>query len=203
MHPAAAQYQELLQRLDRWFDESARRHPGVIPCRAGCSACCHGPFDISVADALLLREGLATLPDDIRAVVRARGAQLLQQMQAAAPEWGALWDVRALDEERFDQLTEALAAEPCPLLDETGACRVYAYRPLVCRLIGLPMMTEEGELLENACPIQDDFPAYASLDPQLFDLGAMHTMEAEMLEAAAGDGDPGFETVIAAVVSAP
>ena len=122
-------------------------------------------------------------------------------MQAAAPEWGPPWEVRALDEERFDQLTESLAAEPCPLLDDAGACRVYAYRPLVCRLIGLPMMTEEGELLENACPIQDDFPAYASLDPQLFDLGAMHAMEAELLEAAAGEGDPGFETVIAAVVS--
>ncbi len=154
-----------------------------------------------MADTLLLREGLATLPADVRALVRDRGTALLERMQALAPGWGAPWDVRELEEEAFDQLTEALAAEPCPLLDEAGACRVYAYRPLVCRLIGLPMMTEEGELLENACPIQEDFPAYATLDPQLFDLGALHALEAQALEAAAGDGDPGFETVIAAVVA--
>lgn len=199
MHPAAAQYQALLQRLDRWFDDTARRHPGVLPCRAGCSACCHGPFDISVADVLLLREGLAVLPPETRALVQQKGQRLLGLMQEAVPEWRPPWDVAALDEERFDGMTEALAAEPCPLLDEAGSCRVYAHRPLVCRLIGLPMLTEEGELLENACPIQDDFPAYASLDPQLFDLGALHDAEGPLLDASSPG--PGFETVIAAVVA--
>jgi Fe-S-cluster containining protein len=203
MDPAAAQYQQLLQRLDQWFADTSARHPGVIPCRAGCTACCHGPFDISVADVQLLREGLAQLPPAAREQVRRRGETLLARMRELEPEWRAPHDVRALDEERFDRLTEALAEEPCPLLDEAGACRVYAHRPLVCRLIGLPMMTAEGELLENGCPIQDEFPAYASLSPQLFDLGALHDAEGPLLEACAGDGDPGFETIIAAVVSGP
>lgn len=203
MDPAATQYQQLLERLDRWFAETSARHPGVIPCRAGCTACCHGPFDISVADVRLLREGLALLPPEVRQQVRLRGEALLTRMRELEPEWTAPYDVRSLDEERFDLLTEALADVPCPLLDDAGACLVYAHRPLVCRLIGLPMMTAEGELLENGCPIQEEFPVYASLSPQLFDLGALNDAEEPLLEACAGDDDPGFETIIAAVVSKP
>lgn len=201
MDQAATQYQELLERLDRWFADVAASHPGVIPCRAGCTSCCHGPFDISVADAHLLRAGLAALPAELRDGARTRATVLLGRMRALEPEWGPPYDVRAMDEDAFDALTEQLSAEPCPLLGNTGACMVYQHRPMVCRLIGLPMMTAEGELLENACPIQDDYPAYSSLTPQLFDLGALHEAEIDALEAAARDGDPLFETTIAAVVS--
>ncbi|MGH7536460.1 MAG: hypothetical protein ACREMG_12905 [Gemmatimonadales bacterium] len=58
-----AAYSLLLERLTEWFEEGRRQHPGVVPCRAGCTACCHGPFDISVADAELLREAVGRLPD--------------------------------------------------------------------------------------------------------------------------------------------
>jgi Fe-S-cluster containining protein len=208
MHPTAAHYREVLGRLDHWFEDVARRHPRVIPCRAGCSACCHGPFDISAADTLLLREGLATLAPAAREQVRIRGEQLLARMREQAPAWGPPWDLAELGEERFDGIVETLADVPCPLLDDQGACRLYDWRPLVCRLIGLPMMTAEGELLENACPIQEQFPDYALLDPQLFDLGALQDAEVRSNEEAAIElfGSPeraGFETTIAAVVAAP
>jgi Fe-S-cluster containining protein len=208
MHPVAARYQAVLERLDRWFEATARNHPGVIPCRAGCSACCYGPFDISAADTLLLREGLATLPPAEREVVLARGNALLALERERAPTWGPPWDLADLGEERFDAMVESLAEAPCPLLDDLGACRLYAWRPLVCRLIGLPMMTAEGEILENACPIQEQFPDYALLDPQLFDLGALQDAEARCNEEAATElfGSPvraGFETTIAVVVAPP
>lgn len=206
MQPAAEEWQRLLSRLDRWFEATAARHPGVIPCRAGCSACCHGPFDISAADVLLLREGLVTLPDGIRQQVAERGGRLLARMQAMAPEWAQPFDIASLGEDEFDILCEALAGEPCPLLDAEGRCRMYAFRPLVCRMIGLPLLTAEGEVLENACPIQEEFPAYASLDPVPFDLAALEEREVACQAAAAqalfgAPGRSGFETTIAAVVS--
>ncbi len=206
MQPAAQEWQRLISRFDRWFEATAGRYPGVIPCRAGCSACCHGPFDISAADVLLLKEGLATLPNPDRQQVAERGQQLLARMRAMAPDWGAPFDIQALGDDEFDILCEALATEPCPLLDAEGRCRVYAFRPLVCRMIGLPLLTAEGEVLENACPIQDQFPAYAALDPVPFDLGALEDGEGVCQEAASrvlfGEaGRSAFETTIAAVVS--
>jgi Fe-S-cluster containining protein len=177
----------------------------VIPCGAGCSACCHGPFDITAADVLLLREGIGTLDEVARRDVQARAETLLEKMRRLAPAWGPPWDLADLGEDQFDAMVESLADEPCPLLDETGRCRLYPFRPLVCRLMGLPMMTASGVALENACPIQERFPAYAALDPQLFDLEALEAEEAACVEGAAVTlfDTPlkrDFETTIAACI---
>jgi len=206
MHPAAEVWRSVLERLDRWFSDARERLPGVIPCGPGCSACCHGPFDISVADALLLQEGLVELPHAEREEVRERGRALLTRMREQAPNWQPPWDIAQLGEDRFDAITDRLSGEPCPLLDAEGRCRVYAHRPLVCRMIGLPMMTAGGIALENACPIQDRFPVYASLDPQLFDLETLEAEEAACCEGAAmalfdSPLHRGFETTIAAVAA--
>ncbi len=206
MHPVALRYRELLERLDRWFADTAKQHPGVIPCRAGCSACCHGPFDISAADTLLLKAGIAALSQAEQEGVRARGQALFELIRQQAPAWKAPYDVAELGEERFDGIAESLAEAPCPMLDERGSCLVYQDRPLVCRLIGLPMMTADGELLENACPIQEQFPDYALLDPQLFDFGALQDAEirfnAEAAEVLFGDKKKSeYETTISAVAA--
>jgi Fe-S-cluster containining protein len=196
-------YKELLERLDAWFAGGRQAAGGVVPCRGGCSACCHGPFDISVADAELIEEAVARLPEEERREVVRRGGALLGRMLALEPGWGPPYAVDALGEERFDRLTEALAAEPCPLLDETGRCGIYADRPLVCRMIGLGMRTPAGRTIDNACPIQERFPGYASLPPAIFELEAFEEVELACLREAAARrfGDPerwAFETTIAA-----
>jgi len=60
-------------------------------------------------------------------------------------------------------------------------------------------------LIENACPIQEEFPGYAALPPQAFDLEALELEEIECQRAAArrlfGDaGREGYETTIAAAI---
>ncbi|HEU5041441.1 MAG TPA: YkgJ family cysteine cluster protein [Gemmatimonadales bacterium] len=204
--PSTAQYRALLQQLDRWMEEGRRRHPGVVPCRAGCTACCHGPFDVTVADVELIRTAVLELPAAERAAVLDRARRLLETMRALEPSWIPPYDVADLGEDRFDALTAALAAEPCPLLGDDGRCRIYQSRPLVCRLIGLPMGSRGGRVIENACPIQDRFPAYASLAPQPFALEEFESAEDACLRAAAGRvlGDPerwAYETTIAAVLA--
>jgi Fe-S-cluster containining protein len=178
----------------------------VVPCARGCSACCHGPFDISIADAELLRSAVLALPDADRGEVEWRAAVMLGRMAALEPAWHAPYAVADLGEEPFDRLTERLALEPCPLLDDAGGCRVYADRPLVCRLIGLPMITSTARVIENACPIQQQFPVYAALAPTPFDLEQFEEEEADCLREAAVRrfGDPAaaeFETTIAAAVA--
>ncbi|MEO5800892.1 MAG: YkgJ family cysteine cluster protein [Gemmatimonadales bacterium] len=164
-------YPGLLADLDAWFREGvAAAGPGVVPCTTGCTACCHGPFDISPADAALVAEGVRQLAPDARATIVARAEEQLERYRDVLPEWQRPWDVTALGEEQFDLLSEALAELPCPALDAAGACGIYAHRPATCRLMGLSLITPEGDLLENACPIQADFPSYESLAPTPFDL---------------------------------
>jgi Fe-S-cluster containining protein len=163
-------YRTLLERLDRWLDDGRRAHPGVVPCHAGCTACCHGPFDVTVADVELIREAVERMTEPERAEVLARAGGLLERMRALAPDWAPPYAIAELGDERFDRLADALAAEPCPLLGDDGRCRIYRDRPMVCRLIGLPMLTQADRIIENACPIQERFPAYAGLPPFPFDL---------------------------------
>src|SRR5215212_2452390 len=96
VNPIAAGYRDLLQEIDRWFETTTNAHPGVIACRAGCSACCYGPFDISAADQLLLREGWLVLAADLRQSVLVRAADQVQTMQALAPGWNVEQGIVAL-----------------------------------------------------------------------------------------------------------
>lgn len=201
MSPAALRYRALLEQLDAWTDDARRRHPGVLPCRLGCTACCLGPFDISAADVLLLRETVAALPADRRRVVESQAAAAAHRQQAVEPAWAPPHAVESLGEARFDALCDTLAPEPCPCLVD-GACAVYQGRPMVCRLMGLGLEAPDGSIIPNGCPIQSDFPAYATLPPQPFDLGPFEEAEQACLEEAglllfgAEDGE-GYETTIA------
>jgi Fe-S-cluster containining protein len=194
-------YRALLARLDAWFARgAAAAGPGVVPCCRGCSACCHGPFDISPADAALVAEGVAVLPEGERVALQARAAEQLQLMAERVPGWGAPWDVGALPEPVFDALTEHFAQQPCPALGPAGACRIYAHRPATCRMLGLALATREGEVLENCCPIQAGFPAYAALAPVPFDLQDFES-EAERYDRLAAELG-GVSTTVAGAIAA-
>jgi Fe-S-cluster containining protein len=203
---APADYRRLLERLDAWFDAARATRPEV-PCGAGCSACCHGPFDISVADAELVVDAVRRLPPPARAAVTARASALAARFAAREPAWHEPWDVGDLGEDRFDALCDAHADAPCPLLDDAGRCRIHPDRPLVCRLLGLGMRTPAGRVLPNACPIQDRFPGYATLAPVPFALEAFEREEDAAMEAAAARlfGRPAaaaYETTITGAILA-
>lgn len=143
----------------------------MVPCRIGCTACCLGPFDISAADARLVGLAVAALPGEVRDAVRARAAAQLQDGREASPDWRPPWRAGDTDEAAFDAMCDALATTPCPALDpDTGACLVHDARPATCRLMGLALVTPDGDALENLCPIQDRFPDYAALAPTPLDL---------------------------------
>lgn len=96
-----------------------------------------------------------------------------------------------------DLLAEGLPAPAggCAFLDETGACRVYAERPYVCRTQGLPLRWFEeradGEIDEHRdiCALNADGPALESLpDEDLWLLGPFE----ERLAALQHDLDGGL-----------
>lgn len=178
-------YLPILQDLDAWQAAARAAHPGVIPCGPGCSACCHGPFDISVADAALVAAAIRALPEATRRPILIRATAQLEQMRSLAPDFDHPWDVATLGEEAFDALCEALADEPCPCLDDTGSCAIYHSRPMVCRIMGLGLSSTAGGEIPNACPIQDGFPAYAALPGQPFDLPSWEAREEAALATAA------------------
>lgn len=193
-------YRMLLPVLDHWFTEGAAlAGEGVVPCRSGCTACCHGPFDISPADARQVADAVRGLDPDLRAEVEERAAAQVARYAELIPAWSPPWDVTALGEETFDALVDALAALPCPALGHDGACAIYADRPATCRLIGLPLVNEAGDLLANACPIKEQFPGYAALPPVPCDLEQFEA-DAEAFDDIAMEEGWGVTTIAGAIM---
>ncbi len=90
-------------------------------CGKGCDSCCRRLAEVpqlSEAEWLLLREGLVTLPQErLRAVSRDMSLLAGQQSRPIV----------------------------CPLLDQpTGACIVYAQRPVACRTYGFYVQRDLG-----------------------------------------------------------
>jgi len=132
----------LIQIVDTAIAEAARRSGAWLVCRLGCTECCLGPFPITQLDARRLRRGLADLEagDPERAGrVRERARQYVARISRDFPG-DPLTGVLAEGEDAEARFADFAEDEPCPALDpETGACDLYAARPITCRTFGPPV----------------------------------------------------------------
>jgi len=143
-------YRTLLEEIDAWYAGCQRRFPEQIRCAAGCSACCRGLFDISLLEAGLLQQGFATLAEPLRRQVLERARPRLAELQQRWPAFAAPWLLNHLPEEEWTAMPED-DLTPCPLLGSDGRCLVYAWRPMTCRLHGLPNIDLSGESFSDDC----------------------------------------------------
>jgi Fe-S-cluster containining protein len=138
----------LIQIVDAALADAVRRSGDWLVCRAGCSQCCYGVFEITALDAARLGGGMEELEriDPERAArVRAR----VESARARLEPWfpgnlatGALTGT----EEEIELFEEFAHADACPLLDpETQSCDVYEARPILCRTFGPPIRNEGAE----------------------------------------------------------
>jgi Fe-S-cluster containining protein len=154
--PPSPNSASLQQRTDDWFRRASASLLGQLPCRAGCSHCCIGPFAITVLDVLALAEGLKHLPSTQREDIQQRAIEQTTAMEAAYP---VLKQSPFLDrwiDKKIDRLVNEFRAMPCPALGDDGLCRLYEYRPLTCRSMGIPL--EEGLVTQGACSVQTFVP---------------------------------------------
>lgn len=90
-------------------------------CQKGCDACCRRLAEIprlTEAEWQLLQTGLKQLPDAQRLAIDKK--------------------IIALSEQHTRPLT-------CPMLESSsGACSVYAYRPVACRTYGFYVQRDKG-----------------------------------------------------------
>ncbi|HEX8749808.1 MAG TPA: YkgJ family cysteine cluster protein [Nitrospira sp.] len=176
-HPQLA----LASKTDDWFKRTNAALLSQVPCHAGCSHCCIGPFPITQLDVSLLQEGLEHLPSDQRSCIEKRAVEQVTACEAAFPR---LRQARYLDhwsDEDIDRLVSDFHRLPCPALSDEGLCALYEYRPLACRSMGIPI--EEGGMVNGACTIQTFVPIVRLSRSLREEADALSLQEAQALDA--------------------
>jgi Fe-S-cluster containining protein len=139
------EYLDFLGQVDAWYQGVQRSHPDKVPCVKGCRDCCLGLFDISIADRDLLREGLAKADPETRRDIESRANRIMTELRERFPDLGETLD--GLDERDIDEICDAPGNVECPVLGPAGECRLYAHRPLICRLSGVPVVDVSGTVV--------------------------------------------------------
>ncbi|MCB9481909.1 MAG: YkgJ family cysteine cluster protein [Desulfobacteraceae bacterium] len=135
-------YEELANSINKAFTKIADDFPKEVHCKAGCSDCCHALFDLTLIEAIYISKKFREIyTDDIkrheildRAAKADREIYLLKKKAFDDQKNGAS-DIEIIGK-------MAMVRVKCPLLNEKNQCDLYDFRPLNCRVYGVP--TETG-----------------------------------------------------------
>ena len=156
--PTINAYRQLLGEVDAWFLTCLQAGGSTLACRAGCSSCCRALFDITLLDAWLLKGAFSCLAKDVQSQVLSRCQPRLAELRSRWPTLENPYLLNAFPEEEWHSMPEQDQIA-CPLLDKSGNCLVYASRPLICRLHGLPNIDICGEDFDGTiCSLHDGDP---------------------------------------------
>jgi Fe-S-cluster containining protein len=140
MHAWMKRHNGFLEDSEDWFSRVLASYPEQMQCGRGCALCCHGLFDISFVDALVVADGFGRLsaPHQKQVYDRARIVQAVVERET--PDLASPFFLQGLPESHVDRIVEAARSPRCPLLGDQDECLVYEFRPLACRLEGAPMI---------------------------------------------------------------
>jgi len=137
LEPFFNQYETLVKMADSLFTQVSREHSDCVTCKIECADCCHALFDLTLIEALYLNHHFNRTfngPEKDTLLEVANRAdrsvyQIKRRTHQALKKGTAEADILTrLAEERVR----------CPLLNENNQCRLYTFRPITCRLYGIP-----------------------------------------------------------------
>lgn len=134
--PFFTEYESLVAQVDVVFQKVSGNFSTEVTCRQGCSDCCHALFDVTLVEALYLNAKFSCLAEDQRNVILIEADKIDRKAQLIKKKTSQL----ANSTEPTDILLFAAKERlRCPLLDENEKCTMYAFRPVTCRVYGIPL----------------------------------------------------------------
>jgi len=134
---AFSRYDALVDQVGQVFTKVSSEFSEEVKCKAGCDDCCHALFDLTFVEALYIKSKFDEIytgkaRHDI--IERANAAdRVLAKMKKEAYK---RHEAGESDDAIIDTVSKMRVR--CPLLGEDGCCLMYAYRPIACRVYGIP-----------------------------------------------------------------
>jgi Fe-S-cluster containining protein len=135
--PYFEKYKTIVTQVDELFARVQKEHPECVTCKIKCADCCHALFDLALIEAIYINYQFNKIikgKEKIRLIEKANRAdrkthvvkkRAYKNKKAGKNETEILMDIAA---ERVR----------CPLLNDNDLCDLYEYRPITCRLYGIP-----------------------------------------------------------------
>lgn len=163
-------YHNICAAWDEEFARNRQLHGDRIQCRAGCSDCCSQLFQITEPEAGVISRGVAGFDAGTRADLQSRATRYLAARQELVAGLGSFGKTtQAAAEEAWGSLPPPGARLACPALSDQGECRIYEYRPLICRKFGVPLWNPDRPGRVYACEL--NFKAGEAIeDPALIQI---------------------------------
>lgn len=171
-------YGKFLACTSKHFSEASTKNR--VRCARGCHECCaSGFFDITLLDALHIRESVKKLQPHIRKKVVDRANEQLDLLEKK----GAFSRKNPLlrSGKDIDAISRRSAKMRCPALDDNGACLIYDHRPHICRIFGPTVRGKRRAVHLEGCGYfsrdlpEEDFPILSNYRDEDILLKAMFT----------------------------
>lgn len=130
-------YDDLVQKADQGFQRMAGEFAENIKCERHCSDCCHAVFGLFLIEAVFLKRDFDQLGEEERKAVLIRGNEAdkaLEKLEKTLKTFE--------DDPQMQAYSMAKARIRCPLLTDNNECVLYPFRPITCRVYGIPTMIQ-------------------------------------------------------------
>lgn len=135
--PFFKKYEALVSNVEAAFAQVKDNYPEEVKCKQGCADCCHALFDLTLIEALYINSRFNEKFDEEEkheVIEKANKADRLIykiKKEAYRAHKGG---------KNEDKVIEDVAKKRirCPLLGKNDLCDMYEYRPIACRIYGIP-----------------------------------------------------------------
>ncbi len=132
-------YEKIVALTENAFSKVKNEHVEYIRCKIGCSDCCHAVFDIGFIEALYINHHFHDKIGGVKKELEIEEANKADRL-AYKLKKKAYKEVEKGKKEEVEVIAEmALERIKCPLLNSENMCDLYNYRPITCRLYGIPI----------------------------------------------------------------
>jgi Fe-S-cluster containining protein len=137
LNPFFLKYEALLKLADDTFSKIKTEFPDCVKCKVTCADCCHALFDLSLIEALYINHQFNRM---FKGDEKEKRLQLANEIDRKVYKLkrDAYKDLEAGKGETDILMEMAERRVRCPLLNDEELCEIYEYRPITCRIYGIP-----------------------------------------------------------------
>ncbi|MEE4264811.1 MAG: YkgJ family cysteine cluster protein [Desulfobacteraceae bacterium] len=135
--PYFEKYEQLVAAADKAFHRVNSAFEECVKCKPSCSDCCFALFDLTLVEALYINHKfLETYKGSERVALLEKANRADRRIHRIKRK--AFQSLQQGKEEGQVLAELSLERIRCPLLNERELCEMYAFRPITCRVYGIP-----------------------------------------------------------------